>query len=83
MVIAFDVLEHVPDYQKALQEVHRVLSPGGYAIFTVPQKDNLLVTFEDPSIVQKKTASSISGSATTFGYLGKTLRVWWKARGSS
>jgi ubiquinone/menaquinone biosynthesis C-methylase UbiE len=44
----------VPDYQKALQEVHRVLSPGGYAIFTVPQKDNLLVTFEDPSIVTEK-----------------------------
>ncbi len=51
IVIAFDVLEHVPDYQKALEEVHRVLSSKGFGIFTAPQKDNLLVTYEDPTIV--------------------------------
>ena len=51
VLIAFDVLEHIPDYQKALEEVHRVLRPGGWAIFTVPQKDNLAITYEDPSIV--------------------------------
>ena len=51
IVIAFDVLEHVPDYQKALDEVHRVLSSKGIGIFTVPQKDNLLVTYEDSTIV--------------------------------
>lgn len=50
-VIAFDVLEHVPNYQKALQEAHRVLSPNGFAIFTVPQKDNLDITYEDTGIV--------------------------------
>ena len=38
VVIAFDVLEHVPDYQKALEEVHRILSSRGFAIFTVPRK---------------------------------------------
>ena len=51
VVIAFDVLEHVPDYQESLQEVRRILRPKGYAIFTVPQKDNLAVTLEDPSTV--------------------------------
>ena len=51
IVIAFDVLEHVPDYQKALGEIHRVLSPKGFGIFTVPQKDNLLITYEDPTII--------------------------------
>lgn len=51
VLIAFDVLEHVPDYQKALGEVHRILSSKGFAIFTVPQKDNLLLTYEDPTIV--------------------------------
>lgn len=50
-VIAFDVLEHVPDYLKALREVHRILSPGGWAIFTVPQKDGLSATDEDSSIL--------------------------------
>jgi len=51
IVIAFDVLEHVPDYQKALKEVHRILSSKGLGIFTVPQKDNLSETYEDPTIV--------------------------------
>jgi hypothetical protein len=51
VVIAFDVLEHVPDYQQALEEIHRVLSSKGTGIFTVPQKDNLPKTYEDPSII--------------------------------
>jgi ubiquinone/menaquinone biosynthesis C-methylase UbiE len=51
VVIAFDVLEHVPDYQRALEEIHRILSAGGYALITVPQKDHLPTTYEDPSIV--------------------------------
>ncbi len=50
VVIAFDVLEHVPDYQKALAEVRRILTPKGLGIFTVPQKDNLLETLEDENI---------------------------------
>jgi SAM-dependent methyltransferase len=51
IVIAFDVLEHVPNYQKALGEVQRILSSRGFGIFTVPQKDNLLTTYEDPTIL--------------------------------
>lgn len=54
IVIAFDVFEHVPDYQKALEEVHRVLASKGFGIFTVPQKDNLLITYEDPTIITPK-----------------------------
>jgi len=51
VVIAFDVLEHVSDYKKGLEEIHRVLSKNGFAIFTVPQKDHLEVTYENPSII--------------------------------
>jgi SAM-dependent methyltransferase len=50
LLIAFDVLEHVPSYQRALQEVQRVLRAGGFAIFTVPQQDGLPSTREDPTI---------------------------------
>ena len=35
-VLTFDVLEHVPDYRKALAEFARVLMPGGLMIFTAP-----------------------------------------------
>jgi|TARA_B100000315_G_C14571489_1_gene585786 SAM-dependent methyltransferase len=61
IVIAFDVLEHVPDYQKALEEVHRVLSSKGFAIFTVPQKDNLQITYEDPSIITPEDRTKYFG----------------------
>ena len=54
IVIALDVLEHVPDYQKALAEVYRVLCSKGIAIFAVPQKDNLEKTYEDSSIVSSE-----------------------------
>jgi hypothetical protein len=35
-VLSFDVLEHVPQYKKALSELHRVLVPGGELLLTVP-----------------------------------------------
>jgi len=35
-VLSFDVLEHVPDYRKALGEFFRVLKPGGRIVLTAP-----------------------------------------------
>jgi SAM-dependent methyltransferase len=50
VLIACDMLEHIPDDRRALSEFHRVLRPGGTAILTVPQSDAAQATFEDPSI---------------------------------
>lgn len=36
VVISEEVMEHVEDYNKALDEVYRVLKPGGIYIFTIP-----------------------------------------------
>jgi len=36
LVMHFDILEHVPDWRKGLQECLRVLKSGGTALFTFP-----------------------------------------------
>lgn len=36
VVLTSETLEHIPHYQTALQEIHRILKPGGKHIFTVP-----------------------------------------------
>jgi hypothetical protein len=35
-ILSFDVLEHVPDYRKALSEMCRCLEPGGRFVLSVP-----------------------------------------------
>jgi SAM-dependent methyltransferase len=44
VVISFEVLEHVPDYLRALCEFHRVLAPGGTLLITVPFNPSLRET---------------------------------------
>jgi ubiquinone/menaquinone biosynthesis C-methylase UbiE len=51
LVIACDVLEHVPDDAAAFREIHRVLTVDGWVILTVPQKDNLTTTFSDNTVL--------------------------------
>jgi len=53
VLIACDVLEHVPDDHSAFREIARVLAPGGLAILTVPQKDSPSSTDEDPGVVSE------------------------------
>ncbi|MBC9070401.1 class I SAM-dependent methyltransferase [Thauera sp. CAU 1555] len=36
LAITQDVFEHVPDYRKAFVELHRVLTPGGRLVFSIP-----------------------------------------------
>jgi SAM-dependent methyltransferase len=36
LVLHSEVLEHIPDVKKALQECRRILKPGGLCLFTVP-----------------------------------------------
>ncbi|GAA0314958.1 class I SAM-dependent methyltransferase [Actinoallomurus spadix] len=45
-VSLLDVLEHVPDESRFLDEVHRVLSPGGLLVLTVPRRH--IFSFLDP-----------------------------------
>jgi 2-polyprenyl-3-methyl-5-hydroxy-6-metoxy-1,4-benzoquinol methylase len=37
IILCNHVLEHIPDDTKAMQELYRVLKPGGMGIFQIPQ----------------------------------------------
>jgi len=55
------VLEHIPDDTKAMQELFRVLKPGGMGIFQIPQDLSRATTFSDDTIVDQKERAKIFG----------------------
>ncbi len=55
------VLEHIPDDTKAMQELYRVLKPGGMAILQIPQELNRDTTFEDDTITDRIERAKIFG----------------------
>ena len=55
------VLEHITDDTKAMQELYRVLKPGGMGIFQIPQDVSRATTFEDDSITNQKERAKIFG----------------------
>ena len=61
VILCNHVLEHIPDDAKAMQELYRVLRPGGWGIFQIPQDLNREETFEDPTITDKEERTRIFG----------------------
>lgn len=60
-ILCNHVLEHIPDDTKAMQEIYRVLKPGGTAILQIPQDLSRETTFEDDSITDPKERARIFG----------------------
>ena len=60
-ILCNHVLEHIPDDTKAMQELFRVLKPGGIAILQIPLDMNRAETFEDDSITDKDKRTEIFG----------------------
>lgn len=60
-VLCNHVLEHIPDDTKAMQELYRILKPGGTAILQIPQDLSRKTTFEDNSITDPKERAKIFG----------------------
>lgn len=50
-ILCSHVLEHVVDDLRAMRELHRVLTPGGWALVMVPVDHDRASTLEDPSVV--------------------------------
>ena len=60
-VLCNHVLEHIPNDTKAMQELYRVLKPGGKALLQVPLDPKRDTTFQDNSITDKATRTKIFG----------------------
>lgn len=61
IILCNHVLEHIPDDTKAMQELYRVLKPGGMAILQIPQDLKRATTFADDSITDQKERAKIFG----------------------
>lgn len=61
VILCNHVLEHIPNDQKAMQELYRVMKPGGWGIFQIPQDLDREHTFEDNSITDRKERARIFG----------------------
>lgn len=61
IILCNHVLEHIPDDTKAMEELYRVMKPGGYGIFQIPQDLNRDKTFEDNTITDKKERAQVFG----------------------
>lgn len=60
-VLCNHVLEHIPNDTKAMEELFRVLKPGGTALLQVPLDPKRKVTFEDNSVTDKAERTKIFG----------------------
>lgn len=61
LIFCNHVLEHIPDDKKAMQELYRVLKPGGMAIVQIPQELDRAITFEDNTITDREERAKIFG----------------------
>jgi SAM-dependent methyltransferase len=71
-VLAFEVIEHLPDPERALSEMLRILRPGGTAILTTPNPAGdvlpLYASRRDPTHVSIRSPASWSGSLRNVGF---------------
>lgn len=71
VILCNHVLEHIPDDAKAMKELYRVMKPGGWGVFQIPQDLSREKTFEDNSITDKKQRAQIFGQYDHVRIYGK------------
>lgn len=71
VVFCNHVLEHIEDDSKAMSELFRVMKPGGFGIFQVPQELNRAHTYEDFSITEPEERAKEFGQYDHVRIYGK------------
>lgn len=63
IIICSHVLEHVPEDQKAMKELYRVMKPGGTGYIMVPFFPELKLSLEDETITTPEERKALFGQA--------------------
>ncbi|MFO8023203.1 MAG: class I SAM-dependent methyltransferase [Perlabentimonas sp.] len=71
VVLCNHVLEHVPNDQKSMRELYRVMKPGGFGIFQVPIDTSLNKTYEDSNITSPEMREKHFGQRDHLRLYGK------------
>jgi len=71
VVLCNHVLEHVPNDQKSMRELYRVMKPGGFGIFQVPIDTSLSKTYEDSNITSPEMREKHFGQRDHLRLYGK------------
>ncbi len=57
-IVALNVLEHVEDDERATQQIHRMLKPGGVAIIELPAGEHLYDVFDKALMHRRRYATA-------------------------
>lgn len=71
VILCAHVLEHVPNANRAMRELRRVLSPAGFALLDVPMNPALQDTYEDWSITSDEGRRAAFGQFDHVRWFGR------------
>ncbi|MBI1837022.1 MAG: methyltransferase domain-containing protein [Flavobacteriia bacterium] len=81
VVFCNHVLEHVTDAHQCMSELYRVMKPGGFGIFQVPQDTNREETYEDWSITSPEEREKHFWQYDHVRLFGKDYPKWLEKAG--
>lgn len=76
VVFCNHVLEHVDDAMQCMKELNRVMKPGGWGIFQVPQDFSREKTYEDPTITSPEEREKHFWQKDHVRLFGKDYPKW-------
>lgn len=71
IILCNHVLEHIEEDRKAMKELYRVMKPGGWGVFQVPQDLERETTYEDASIREPDARAAAFGQYDHVRVYGK------------
>jgi SAM-dependent methyltransferase len=81
IVFCNHVLEHVEDANQCMRELFRVMKPGGWGIFQVPQDMSREETYEDPTITSPEEREKHFWQKDHVRLFAKDYPEWLKRAG--